>query len=84
MTLCKVNTFRFPTGAKVSNTIRKGIISVDAYGNGTETDFMLGNTAALSGKGRSFEPRCEKTGLLGFRPGLTQTRLFSHRRWLEA
>lgn len=36
-------------GAKVSNTIRKGIISVDAYGNGTETEFMLGNTAALSG-----------------------------------
>ena len=22
-----------------------------------------------------FEPRCEKTGLWGFRPGLTQTRL---------
>ena len=27
------------------------------------------------------EPRCEKTGLRGFRPGPTQTRL--HRRWLE-
>ena len=26
------------------------------------------------------EPRCEKTGLRGFRPGLTQTGLFSHRR----
>ena len=32
----------------------------------------------------AFEPRCEKTGLQGFRPGLTQTRLYSHRRWLEA
>ena len=31
-----------------------------------------------------FEPRCEKTGLQGFRPGLTQTGLYSHRRWLEA
>ena len=31
-----------------------------------------------------FEPRCEKTGLQGFRPGLTQTGLCSHRRWLEA
>ena len=31
-----------------------------------------------------FEPRCEKTGLLGFRPGPTQTGLCSHRRWLEA
>ena len=25
------------------------------------------------------EPRCEKTGLGGFRPGLTQTRLYNHR-----
>ena len=25
-------------------------------------------------------PRCEKTGLRGFRPGPTQTRLCSHRR----
>ena len=30
------------------------------------------------------EPRCEKTGLRGFRPGLTQTGLYSQRRWLEA
>ena len=33
------------------------------------------------------EPRCEKTGLRGlqgFRPGLTQTRLHNHTRWLEA
>ena len=31
-----------------------------------------------------FEPRSEKTGLRGFRPGSTQTRLYGHRRWLEA
>ena len=30
-----------------------------------------------------FEPRREKTGLWGFRPGPTQTELYSHRRWLE-
>ena len=30
------------------------------------------------------EPRCEKTDLWGFRPGPTQTRLHSDRRWLEA
>ena len=30
------------------------------------------------------EPRCEKTGLRDFPPGPTQTRLCSHRRWLEA
>ena len=32
----------------------------------------------------SYEPRCEKTGLQGFRPGPKQTGLYSHRRWLEA
>ena len=31
----------------------------------------------------SYEPRCEKTGLQGFRPGPTQTGLYNHRRWLE-
>ena len=31
-----------------------------------------------------YEPRYEKTGLRGFRPGPTQTGLYSHRRWLEA
>ena len=31
-----------------------------------------------------FEPRSEKTGLRGFRPGPTQTGLYSHKRWLEA
>ena len=30
-----------------------------------------------------YEPRYEKTGLRGFRPGPTQTGLCSHRRWLE-
>ena len=30
-----------------------------------------------------FEPRCEKTGLRGFRPGPTQIGLYSYRRWLE-
>ena len=32
----------------------------------------------------SIEPRCEKTGLRGFRPGPTQTGLCSHRRLPEA
>ena len=32
----------------------------------------------------TFEPPCEQTGLRGFRPGPTQTGLYSHRRWLEA
>ena len=33
---------------------------------------------------KQFEPRSEKTGLRGFRPGPIQTGLYSHRRWLEA
>ena len=32
---------------------------------------------------KTFEPRSEKTGLRGFRPGLTQTGLYSYRRCLE-
>ena len=32
----------------------------------------------------TYEPRCEKTCLRGFRPGPTQTGLYSHRRWLKA
>lgn len=36
-------------GAKVSDTIRKGIISVELFPNGTEAEFMVGNLAALSG-----------------------------------
>ena len=32
----------------------------------------------------TLEPRREKTGLRGFRPGLTQTHLYSHRSRLEA
>ena len=35
-------------------------------------------------KSVKFEPRRQKTGLRGFRPGPTQTGLYSHRRWLEA
>ena len=34
--------------------------------------------------GLLYEPRSEKTGLRGFRPGLTQTGLYSRKRWLEA
>ena len=30
-----------------------------------------------------YEPRCEKNGLQGFRPGQTQTGLYSHRSWLD-
>ena len=32
---------------------------------------------------RSYEPRCEKTGLRGFPPGPTQTGLYNHRKWFR-
>ena len=38
----------------------------------------------LKNKGKLNEPRREKTGLRGFRPGPTQTDLYSHRSGLEA
>ena len=31
-----------------------------------------------------YEPVCEKTNNLGFRPGPIETRLYSRRIWLEA
>ena len=40
---------------------------------------MVGSASFLA-----FWPRCEKTSLRGLRPGPTQTRLYSNRRWLEA
>ena len=43
--------------------------------------FLIGANNPLN---LTFEPRCEKTGLRGVRPGPTQTGLYSYRRWLEA
>ena len=40
--------------------------------------------APLTASSCKIEPRCEKTGLCGFRPGPTQTGLCNHRTWLEA
>ena len=41
-------------------------------------------SGAGAGMLKIFEPRCEKTGLRGFRPGLTQTGLYNHTGCLEA
>ena len=46
-------------------------------------ELMVLSTARSCGSGK-LQPRSEKTGLWGFRPGPTQTGLYSHRRWLEA
>ena len=40
---------------------------------------IKGDQAAFTLTATIIEPRCEKTGLQGFRPGLTQTGLCSHR-----
>ena len=45
--------------------------------------FRICKKAVFSQRG-SYEPRCEKTGIRGFLPGITQTRLYSRRRWLDA
>ena len=50
----------------------------------TDFEFEISGPLTTIASYFSFEPRCEKTGLRGFRPGPTQTRLYSHRRWLEA
>ena len=42
-----------------------------------------GKTHEYEGQGGN-EPRCEKSGLQGFRPCSIQIGLYSHRRWLEA
>ena len=41
-------------------------------------------TVATHCEVKTYEPRCEKTGFRGFRPGLTQTGLYNQRRWLES
>jgi len=38
----------YATGAKVTDTIRKGIIDIEPYENATEV-LMVGNVAALTG-----------------------------------
>ena len=45
---------------------------------------ILGVYNKVTGFVSPYEPRCEKTGLRGFRPGLTQTGLCNHLIRLEA
>ena len=53
--------------------------------NDSEDEGQLGSEACLpETHSGTNEPRSEKTGLRGFRPGLTQTRLYNHTGWLEA
>ena len=51
---------------------------------GTNLVFLSSRAWDSYKKNKSNEPRCEKTGLRGFRPGPTQTRLYNYTRWLEA
>ena len=67
-----------------ANSVRVGLWNMDSCAGtacserAVADSFKTGNTRTI------IESRSEKTGLRGFRPGLTQTRLYSHRRWLEA
>ena len=52
--------------------------------SGSTTHCPMCNTETGNCVGK-YEPRCERPGLRGFRPGPTQSGLYSHsRRWLEA
>ena len=51
---------------------------------GNVTGRSLNGTGTVYNIKQTNEPRCEKTSLRGFRPGPTQTGLYSQRRWLEA
>ena len=60
---------------------------LEIYLCGISFSLFVRNTASFSDKkivSKQYEPRCEKTGLRGFRPGLTQTGLYNYRRCLEA
>ena len=50
----------------------------------TEVYILTDGIRQVNQTPKSNEPRSEKTGLRGFRPGSTQTGLYSHTRWLEA
>ena len=53
-------------------------------GVGVNVSSLIGSSPAFRESVMIDEPRCEKTGLQGFRPDPTQTGLYIHRRWLEA
>ena len=57
------------------------------FSTGTSSQISVRNPFAVSKASECcilFEPRCDKTGLRGFRPGPTQTGLYSYTGWLEA
>ena len=57
----------------------------DRFCNGQTQEMIIRHLITLiKHMSVNFEPRCEKTGLRSFRPGPAQTKLYSHRRWLEA
>ena len=65
------------------NKVRKGALLLTLSCLSVSFHFIL-NVGELEVTLKSNEPRCEKTDLRGFRPGPTQTGLYSHREWLEA
>ena len=63
------------------------IVNISSVGAGVAIAGLMpycvskaGLNMATKGFALEMEPRCEKTGLRGFRPGPTQTRLYSHTR----
>ena len=62
----------------MSHIVRKPVLGVSNYVSCASRDLKF-EIKIL----KTIEPRSEKTGLRGFRPGPKQTRLYSDRRWLE-
>ena len=79
---CK-NCDIFLTFASV-NYLKMGVRGYKIHGSVIMNTFSLCTVHLYFQSFPIFEPRCEKTGLLGFLPGPTQTRLCNHTRWLEA
>ena len=66
----------------LASEIPPGVIANVASDSGLSG--LQNNTNLELLKSSLIEPHCEKTNLRGFRPGLTQTRLYNHTRWPEA
>ena len=64
--------------------VSKSQMNVSSHSIACFLNFGLENKRKESFSLLVYEPRSEKTGLRGFRPGPTKTRLYNHTRWLEA
>ena len=84
--VCLILTIKYHTFTKSTEYMGISEVKSTTYQGSSSVVLVLMSVSALSFLCicKLYEPRCEKTGLRGFRTGPTQTGLYSHRRWLEA